>query len=317
MRGHARWPWAALMLLALAISSPVVAQEAPSAAPASPRDKARDLAERGQDLLLSGNAAQALPLLVEADETFHAPTIVLLRGRAEAALGRFDEAYASFTRILDEPFDDTAPTEFAQAREIAAIERSKVAAGHVRVDVSAYPKGTTVTVDGVARAPGLTLYLVAPGPRRLNFVMPDGQAHEEIVKGSAGDSVSSSPPAPAWTPPPVVPPPTSDDLTRVPAWIGFGLGAAGVGVGTAFGVLALNEQSALEEACPTFSCDPEDRVLAEDAGLYADVSTAGFIVGGVGAAFGVVWLIVAVATDEPVAPRIGIGPGGSSLEVAF
>jgi hypothetical protein len=316
-------------LAATALSAPAAAQEASrSAATPSARDKARDLAERGQDLLLSGQAAEALPLFVEADATFHAPTILLLRGRAEASLRRFDDAYASFTRILDEPFDDAAPTEFAEARRIAAIERAKVAADRVRVELVGYPKGTTVSVDGAARTPDLAIYLVATGPHRLLFVLPDGRTHQELVDGGAGTSVRLSAPQPEIlqppAPPPVAPllePRAPNELTRVPAWIGFGAGAVGLGLGATFGALALDKQSALEQACPTFRCSPGDRQLADDAGLFADVSTTSFAIGGASAVFGAIWLIVAVATDEPpqaeLAPRIGFGPKGGSLEVTF
>lgn len=321
---------AAACILAASLPSPALAADPPAtpATPATPqasgREKARELAERGQDLLLAGRAAEALPLFVEADAAFHAPTIVLLRGRAEVLVGRVDEAYASFTRILDEPFDDAAPAEFAQAREIAAIERSKLAAGQVRVEIGGLTKGTTVSVDGAARAPDLSIYLVAPGARTLRFVMPDGRTHEEVVDGAAGEIVRMAVPPPPERPQPVplvIDASAGAELTRVPAWIGFGLAAVGVGVGAGFGVLALDTEAELEAACPTFTCDPADRALADDAGLFADVSTASFVVGGVGAAFGVVWLIVAAATDEPSpeasAPRIGVRPARGGVEVAF
>ena len=91
----------------------------------------------------------------------------------------------------------------------------------------------------------------------------------------------------------------------MPAYLAFGVGAAGIAVGSVFGALALSQAGDVDDACPGGRCTrPEDVGAQSDAQDAARtkgwVSTIGFGVGVVGVAAGVILL---VTHSEPSAVR--------------
>jgi hypothetical protein len=126
-------------------------------------------------------------------------------------------------------------------------------------------------------------------------------------------------------PPPPPPKKTGGSLTDnslfIPGVAAAGVGAASLIVGTAFGVLALNETADLKRKCKSNKCPDTAAVRkTQDAALLdGNVSTAMFIVGGVGVAAGGVLLALVLTSDPPkgkekakafVRPWIGAGEGG-------
>ncbi len=80
---------------------------------------------------------------------------------------------------------------------------------------------------------------------------------------------------------------------------GFGLAVVGLGVGAITGGMAASKSADLEESCPNDQCPRSATEDDLDSALtLADVSTVGFIVGGVGAAVGVVGLVLALGGTE-------------------
>jgi len=77
----------------------------------------------------------------------------------------------------------------------------------------------------------------------------------------------------------------------LPAALAFGVGAAGIGVGAVFGIMAFNETSKVESSCDGTRCPPKVRDALDVAKTNGTVSTIGFVVGGVGVATGVVLLL--------------------------
>src|SRR5262249_42714787 len=95
------------------------------------------------------------------------------------------------------------------------------------------------------------------------------------------------------------------ESSRLPAWIAFGVGGAGLVVGTVTGILALGAHSDLSSACPTGTCYPkngeEEHEMRSDLSRYhtfGTVSGIGFVVALAGAATGAVLLV----TGTPAAP---------------
>ncbi len=97
----------------------------------------------------------------------------------------------------------------------------------------------------------------------------------------------------------------------------FGVGAAGLILGSVMGVVALGDHSRLTNECTAGSCDPKyqgDIDSYHSAGL---ISTVGFVVAGVGAAAGVVTLLLhsSGGSAAPAQPATGfqvtpvVGPG--------
>lgn len=84
-------------------------------------------------------------------------------------------------------------------------------------------------------------------------------------------------------------------LSPIPAYIGWGLGAVGVGVGIGFGIAAItstNDVLSLYD-CKNGVCPPEAEADLDVAKLNGNLSTAGFIVGGVGIAGGTILYLLA------------------------
>ncbi|NUP07195.1 MAG: hypothetical protein HOW73_14160 [Polyangiaceae bacterium] len=110
-----------LPLLVTMVGGPSFAQ------PGSPKDSARVMAERGQSLLQAGKPAEALVELRRAEATFHAPTIVFLIARANVEIGAVDQAYADYTRVIEEKLPAGAPPEWREAQRLAWEERAALA----------------------------------------------------------------------------------------------------------------------------------------------------------------------------------------------
>jgi hypothetical protein len=155
-----------------------------------------------------------------------------------------------------------------------------------------------------------------------------------------GDSVppatgTAPPPAPvqaapaqAATPSPLSSPQASQESQRTTdpgatnRWVGLGVGAVGVvglGIGSAFGLVAQSKKSQSNQMgnCDTTDhCSPTGLDLRKDAGNAANVSTVFFVVGGVAVAAGVA--LVLTAPHAPSAAALTISPapmpgGGGAL----
>jgi hypothetical protein len=94
-----------------------------------------------------------------------------------------------------------------------------------------------------------------------------------------------------------------------------GVGVVATGVGAALGLSASSKWDDAERACPGNVCTrAADKELGEQAGARADLSTAFFVVGGLGIATAAVILLTAPSGGSKqgvsIAPRIGAGGGG-------
>jgi hypothetical protein len=101
---------------------------------------------------------------------------------------------------------------------------------------------------------------------------------------------------------------------RVLAIVAGGVGVAGIGVGTAFGLMAASKKSTAERACPNNPCDSEEGVAKwSDAGSTGNISTIAFIVGGVGVAGAALLWFSTPRSSAGASAQVGVGPG--ALEV--
>lgn len=117
----------------------------------------------------------------------------------------------------------------------------------------------------------------------------------------------------------------NDSPTSTLAVVGYSLvggGAILVGVGTAFGILAIQGIEDLEAKCPGGTCvDQEGSDLIKSTEQKANISTVGIALGAAAAAAGIV--LVVIAPDEPaheaaqVIPTFGPTSVGLSLQGTF
>lgn len=92
----------------------------------------------------------------------------------------------------------------------------------------------------------------------------------------------------------------------------FAGGALGLGLGAVAGALALAKIQEVESRCVGLRCPPSERANVTAAGILGDVSTAGFVLGGLGVAAGTI-ILLSLRTGESaprpanVALRVGLG----------
>jgi hypothetical protein len=100
---------------------------------------------------------------------------------------------------------------------------------------------------------------------------------------------------------------------RVPAIVGFGIGAAGIALGSATGVIAMNQTSAIRARCGGDSCPASEADAVSAAKGMATASTVGFALAGAGVATGVILLVVKPGQRL----KVGVGPTSAHVTGVF
>ncbi len=173
----------------------------------------------------------------------------------------------------------------------------------------------SVTIDGKLvseQLDGKPLVL-DPGSYQVRLAHEGCKAIEQTVVLAQGQKnrvlnvkfESLSAPPPTGTSEPVGPPPGGDESATggVSPWtfVGFGVGGAGLLLGTITGIVTLTKMSTLKDECPDNACQPEYHEDVDSVTTLSHVSTVGFVVGGVGVAIGLVGLFA--LSDEPTAEK--------------
>ena len=308
------------------------------------KSTARALGHEGQDAVDRKDYATAADRFGRAVAIFDEakalvpPTLLLNRARANVGLGHFVSAQEDYNRVVRQGTMPGAPTAFVQAVEEAKKEIDAVAPriGAVTITVTGC-SGPHVTIDDKPMsAAGIGVKKpVDPGTHVVKASAPgckEGQASFTVAEGGAAtaaialqqDAIApiavvpagepSSPSAPL-TPPPSNPPTSSSGSTsKTLALASFGVGAAGLVFGSVTGVVALGKKSTLADECknPDGTCLPSAKADLDGYHTMGTLSTVGFIVAGVGAAAGLVFLISApkspsssASTGAWIAPSIG------------
>jgi hypothetical protein len=305
----------------------VIALLAPARALASPADAdhaaALESFRRGTQLVEAGKLQDAVDAFRDALEREPASVGARLDlADCYEKIGAPASAWREY--VIAEAYARRA----ADARQ--AMARSSAAGLEARLLVvklvGPAPAAMEVRVDGDLLAEEIGhqgSFALSPGRHRVELTLRGKRPISAEVAGAASETraiaiafedqprASPVPPEPA----PSAPPPRA---SAQKTW-GFVLGAvgvAGVGVGAAFGGIALGKRSLLEAE----SRDPSvgsarfysDRLNAD---TLAAVSTAGFIAGGVALAAGVTLLVTAPANGRGAWLRVGpsVGDGGAGV----
>ena len=312
---------AALLFL---VAAPASAQNSPDPILAA-REEARILADQGMKHIQAGHYELAITAFREAEARFHALTILLELARAHDRLGQLLEARDVYRRIVAEQLANYAPPVFFEAQRTAAAELAALepriptlqvvlVSDRPRHEIAITLNGTLLPATGSARIqcnPGRHLLEATISGRpeiTREFDIQEG-ASERVVLELQPPPPLSRPKAPLPAAPPVASPPPpapAQGGSLVPAFIGFGVGAAGPGLGAVTGVLALNKVSALEERCPALLCEPSDKPDHAAALRLSTISTIGFIAGGAGLAAGVTLLILRPGGGARPADQTGL-----------
>jgi hypothetical protein len=296
----------ASLVFALALSGDARAQASPGssgstsststgskAAPsATDKESARDQMDRGDKEFAAGNFKKALEHYQAADKIMGVPTTGWEVGRTQEKLGLLVEARDTLLRVSRYPQKPGEPKPFTKARNkaIALAGAIKPRVPTLVIEVKGVAVDTVVSVFVAGKQ--LANYTVGAasrinsGKQPVRCVAPGYEPSEQFVQLAEGQSGS-----------------VTCEMVEAPTeisplvWVGFGVGAAGLLVGTITGIVSLTKVSELDDVCPDKQCPPEHESLIDEMNTMANVSNVGFIVGGVGVAVGVVALIVGLSSD--------------------
>jgi hypothetical protein len=306
------------------------------------RNEARSLAREGIALLNEGKFEAAIAKLEQAEQKFHAPTHLLYIARAHAGLDQPRKAYDLYIGIVVEPIPNYAPQAFHEARQNAEAEAQALRARLATVKVNirgAPPDRATVEIDGKAVHSDRLAYPVAVDAGSVEVVAsaPSAEPVSRTIETQVGKvaevdiTLAPSEDLPsegrgsdgAVTPSPGEGADGSDSGLGIGAGIAFGIGGAALVAGIITGVMTLNRAADIKESCTDNVCPLEQEAEADDAKVIGNVSTAMFVVGGVGVATGVALLIAAITTDSSEqsarrsGPQVHIGPAGVAVSGRF
>jgi hypothetical protein len=308
----------------------------PAAAQPTAADKetARSLMDQGDKAFEAKDFNAALKHYSAAHSIMKVPTTGIEVARTQAALGQLIEARELALEIGRGTSQPNEPRAFAKARTEAKNLADSLSPRipSVQVKVSGVPEGAPVrvVVDGTelpAEAassprkvnPGAhTVAVSSPGYSEVTGNVEVKETESKIVEvtlkaaGAAADgasavSSSGTPGSDQGT--------SSGEGGGLPAlaYVGFGVGAAGLIAGSVTGVLSLSKASSAKDQCEDNRCPPAAQDDIDSSKSLGTISNIGFIVGGVGIGVGVYALLTG-GGDEPatgrrprVRPRVGLG----------
>jgi len=267
----------------------------------SDRETARALMDEGDARRDAKDYRAALKAYEAADGIMHVPTTGLEVARTQALLGLLLEARESVGRVLRLPVKAGEPAPFVAARKSAEALNTELAGRIPSIQASvanADPsQPVQISIDGeVLPAASASI------PRKLNpgkhtVVARAGavEKSEDVMlaeKETRTVTLDLSRPKVAAAPHDAVgsdAPSSPSVLPKVLMYGGFGLGAVGIIVGSVTGTMSIIKMGdAKSSGCSGDSCIESRRPLVEDAEDVGNISTASFIVGGVGVAIGLV-----------------------------
>jgi hypothetical protein len=305
----------------LAVSSTALAD--PSL---SDRETARGLMEDGDGKRDKGDLKGALKSYEAADAIMHVPTTGLEVGRTQAAVGLLLEARETLSRVMRIPVKPNETAVLTAARKAAEQLSAEIAARIPTIVVTvanadpAQPREVLVDNEPVPAAAADVPRKVNPGEHTI-VVRSGGVEKRETVTVAEREQktvkIDLKPPAPPVQEPVQV---SSSSLptSKILIFGGFGLAAVGIGVGSVTGLMSFSKVDDVKKTCNP-SCPPSQASEIDSAKSLGTISTIAFIAGGLGAAAGVVGLVMA----KKEAPREGasiqpvLGPTWAGLNGTF
>jgi hypothetical protein len=288
-----------------------------AAAPKPDLNAAKTLYANGEKKFKAQDYAGAVGDFRAANDIKSTPQAERYIGLCEDKLGHFQEATSWYDKFLVHVPDKMG----AQGDELRRRE-TEIRAMAGKVHIESNPAGATVTIDGAEQPTHAPLDVdLNPGPHAIHFA-EDGRLPTDkqldvtfastqtlTVDLEAPPPPPEPPPpppppvaeAPPPAPPPPAPPPPPPPRSKAPAYITGGLAIVAAGVGTAFGVMALNDKSEFDKN-PTSA-------TADDGDTNALIADMAF---GVALTFGVTSAVLLFTKDEPPVVMPSTAGGGAS-----
>jgi hypothetical protein len=322
----------AALLVASACARAAHAQGRPDEA------SAQKLFDEGRALLAQGRFADACPKFAASEQLAPSGGTLLNLADCYEKNGQLASAWAKFHEVgerahragradVEQMARDRVKQIEARLSTLTIVVPKEVDADglQVRRDGEAVPRaawGTALPVDGGAHG----IEVTAPGKRARTLtanVAPSGD-RSTLTIPPLEDAPGASTPAVDATRPASPEQPATGGGLHGRAVLGLVVGGAGVaalGVGAAFGLVAISKNNDAASHCPASPrCnDPQGVTLTNDAKSAAAGSTVAFAAGGALLAGGVVLFLTAPAPSDRAsgsrasAPRIALGLAAAGL----
>jgi len=308
---------AATLVAALMLSGPVFAQSVEEST-------SRVLFEEGRKLMDAGQYAAACAKFEEGQRLAGGIGMKFNLGECYEKVGRIASAWSAFKDVAG-----LARAQGQETREEIALERAaalepRLSRLTLEVPPSLRAIGVVVKRDGVVIGPAAwSVALPAdPGTRSVTFEAEGYEPATKTIDITEGKNFSLvGPTSLVKKPDPpkaVVVGPTEtvrDGKTqRLIGYVAGGAGIVGLGVGGAFGLMAMSKQSDSEPFCNGDQCNAEGTLLRDRAVGRATVSTVASITG-LALLVGGVVLVLTAPKGKPADERKPAVRGGASFLV--
>jgi hypothetical protein len=328
--------------IGLALSAPVAALAQPSAQDSA---VAQSLYDQARKLAGASQYSDACPKFEESQRLDPTPVTQFWLADCYEHVGRTASAWSSFLDLAAAARRNGGPK--AEEREKVAKDRAnalqpKLTQLVIDVPAAVRVSGLVVKRDGEAVHDGQwgspipvdpgnhTLEASAPGKQTWTKTQDvEGVGQTVTVHVDALTDAPVAPPPPAGATPtgpapatPETTPASSSPLKTVGLIVG-GVGIVGLGLGTVFGVIALSKNSAANSGHCGGSlgganqCDSTGVSDRSDAVSAGNISTIGFVAGGVLLAGGAALWLLAPSSSVQAAPAVGTNGGGVLVRGVF
>jgi hypothetical protein len=319
------------------LNLPLLAALAFVAVPASAQDNtafAQQRFTRGAGLYEQRSYAPALDEFRASLALYGSPNTRLYVARCLRELGRLDEALPEFERAMREA-GDRASTDprYAATRDAAQTEMLAIAprVGRLTLTIPDAPAGVVVRVNDreIPREALGVAFPVMPGALRIVVESVEHETETRETEVAAGREVTvgvvlrrraravegqTELQRPVV---PVTPATPSRGVSRNLAWVGFGIGAAGLIGFAAFGAAAGGTFSDLQTRCGNAPCPPSEQGTVNQGRTFTTAANVSLGVGIAGVVAGVVLLIVGRGPSaSPPTPRVSLQVAPDSLGLA-
>jgi len=279
------------------------------AALADPGDAAaaEALFSEGKRLMEEGKYAEACPKLAESQRLDPGTGTLLNLATCYEDAGQLASAWSTWLSAASSARTAGQGERETLARERAAALEPKLGRLTIVVPAEQRPAGLTVERDGVALSSATwgtalptdagqhTIVVSAPGREtyETTAAVEDGKTSEITIPELV---LLPEPPPEAAAPPPatVEDKPAGAGPTKPLGFVLLGVGAVGIGVGSVFGILAIDKNNQSMENCDDddiTQCDATGVEQRNQALTFGNVSTVAFIAGAALAATGAVLVI--------------------------
>jgi tetratricopeptide (TPR) repeat protein len=300
---------AGIVPVARAAAAPAAAvtktEKAPTATELAEAKKHFSEGERAFD---KGDFKEALEHFQSADAIKAAPATTRYVALCLDRLGQFRDAAIAFESFIGAAHGVTKPSKnLPKQIEEAETRLAEIKNLPAKLRISATPEGTAFKLDDqAAEAKAPADVEVKPGKHTVHFEAPNYVATSVEVEASFAETKDvatalekkAEPPPPVAEktpePPPAPPPPPPEPRSKVPAYVTGGLALASVGLGTAFGILALKDKSQFDESLNNPTRAEELANRGDNRALVADMAFAAALT------LGVTSLVLFLTKDETV-----------------